>query len=162
MHSTPVAASGLGTASSGRSAGFAAAARQSDEIMGLPKGPEGQGLPEVRNPPPALTRPGFRKRAKPTGPAAIRAPRPLSQVCPPPGAPALSAGGRASVGVGGDKLQPVPGLPGRREPSQTDTCADAEPGPAGPGVPPLRLPPAVPRDPRRRSARLEDRGCCAQ
>lgn len=61
------------------------------------------------------------------------------------------------MGVGGDKLQPVPALPGRREPSQPNTCADAAPGPAGPGVPPLRLPPAVPRDPRRRSARLASR-----
>ncbi|KAL0625705.1 Coiled-coil domain-containing protein 93 [Plecturocebus cupreus] len=36
-----------GTASSGRLAGLAVAVRQPGRIMGLPKGPEGQGLPEV-------------------------------------------------------------------------------------------------------------------
>ncbi|KAK2504319.1 hypothetical protein MC885_009788 [Smutsia gigantea] len=45
--STLVAASQSGTASSGRFTDFAAVARQSDRIMGLPKGPEGQSHPEV-------------------------------------------------------------------------------------------------------------------
>lgn len=50
LHSTPVAASRRGTASSGRSADFGASTHQSTRIMGLPRGPEGQGLPEVRSP----------------------------------------------------------------------------------------------------------------
>nr|XP_017829016.2 coiled-coil domain-containing protein 93 isoform X5 [Callithrix jacchus] len=43
----PGSSSAAGTASSGRLAGFAVAVRQPSRIMGLPKGPEGQGLPEV-------------------------------------------------------------------------------------------------------------------
>lgn len=84
-------------------------------------------------------------------------------MCSPPGAhTARARAGPPSVSVGGDKLLRVPGLLGRREPSQPNTCPDSAPGAAGPGVPPLPLSGAVSPLTPRRTASAENPVCCAQ
>lgn len=75
--------------------------------MGLPKGPECQGLPEVRTLLSLIRR--VPESADPAGwraegaPAVFGEPRPLPQVCAPQGAPAFSTGAKQvppCVGVG--------------------------------------------------------------
>ena len=58
--------------------------------------------------------------------------------------------------MGGDQLQTVPGLLGRREPSLSNTCPDAAPGVPGPGVP-TSLAPSGSLSPTPGAARLAPR-----
>lgn len=134
--------------------------------MGLPKGPEGQGLPEVRTSL-SLTRPGSWERAEPAGRRAERGPGcvwgapPPSQVCPPRGDLALCAGGRtgtpAWAGVGTNFSRSRVPRDGGGLPSPTPSPTQPR-APRGPGS---HLSRAVSPDPRRRRARPEARGCCA-
>lgn len=151
--STPVAAWRSGTASSGRSAGSAAAARLSQD-HGVAEGAGGPGSPGGKDPP-LPDSPGSWERAEPTerpaewARAAFGAPRPLPQVCPRRGALALCAGGPSrspSLGRGGDKLQPLLGPPGRRRSFPAQYLAPRSPrrrGARGPASP--ALPGSVPR-----------------
>lgn len=132
--STPVAAWRSGTASSGRSAGSAAAARLSQD-HGVAEGAGGPGSPGGKNPP-LPDSPGSWERAEPTerpaewARAAFGAPRPLPQVCPRRGALALCAGGPSrspSLGRGGDKLQAAPGSPGTEAVFSSPVASSTQP-----------------------------------
>lgn len=138
--STPVAASRPGTASSGRSASFAAAARLSQD-HGVAQGAGGPGSPGGKDLPLPDTS-GFLGEGRARG-AAGRAgpgqrlgrPAPFSGVSPAGRAGPVRRGPSRSpcLGGGGDKLQPLSGPPGRRwslspRPSPTQPQTPRGPG----------------------------------